>query len=459
MEQMKEGDRDQVEQSVCTVGIELGRRTLEEMLTQKAREEDVRDAVSGTCGHALRLVSYREKQVSTIMGPLVIRRASSHCQEPKRLAGSEKSVPACPGVAPFDQRWGLDGHRSSPGVRRLVSVLSARLTHEEVAETVGRWLPLTMSARQVGSVIQPEGSACVRREDQQVQEVLMQGAEKHLRERERREEHGEPIRRLSIEMDGVMARLRRGSVPMEAPEQQREGDVYRDVKVGAVCVGEPGSERSELVPGVFVESPVAMKYVARRTTAEDVAPRMSALARQNGLLRSQHVVVLGDGARWIWNLAQEQFPGALQIVDDYHAREHVWDVARAAFAAEPEVRDSWAHAVIDQLSEGQVEQVSAAREKLPPMTPEPGKTRRIQETEAEYFRTTIHRMRSPAFRAQGIHLGSGIAEAAWKTVVATRAKRSGMRWTPQGLDAILALRTAALHKECDRCWQACREAA
>jgi hypothetical protein len=323
-------------------------------------------------------------------------------------------------------------------VRRLLSFLSARRTHEDVAETVGRVLPLTISARQVGSVIQPEGSAFVRREDQQVQEVLMQGADKHRSERERREEHGEPIRRLDSEMDGVMARLRRGSVPMEAPEQQREGDGYREVKVGAVFVGEPGSERSALVPGVVVESPVAMTEVARRTTAEDCAPRMSALARQNGLRRSQHVVVLGDGARWIWNLAQEQCPGALQIVDDYHAREQVWDVARAAFAAEPEGRDSWAQAVLDPLSEGQVEPVIAALEKRPPMTPEPGNTRSIPETEADSFRTTIHRMRSPAFRAQGIHLGSGIAQAAWKTVVATRAKRSGMRWTPQGLDAILA---------------------
>jgi hypothetical protein len=260
-------------------------------------------------------------------------------------------------------------------------------------------------------------------------------------------------------MDGVMARLRRGSVPMEEQETKADGDVYREVKVGAVFVGEPGPQRSDLVEGVFVDRPVAMKYVARRTTAEDFAPRIYALARTNGLLRAPQVVVLGDGAKWIWNLAQEQFPGAIQIVDEYHAREHIWDVARAAYASEPEVRDSWAQRVIDHLSNGQVELVIAAIEQLPPLAPGPGKARSILETEADYFRTNMHRMRYPAFRAQGMHLGSGIAEAACKTVVSTRAKRSGMRWTPEGLDAILALRTAALNREFDQCWQACQEAA
>jgi hypothetical protein len=105
-----------------------------------------------------------------------------------------------------------------------------------------------------------------------------------------------------------------------------------------------------------------------------------------------------------------------------------------------------------------MEPVIAAIEPLPPMAPETGTTRSILETEADSFRTNRHRMRSPACRAQEMHVGSGIAEAACPPVVATRATRSGRRWTPDGLDAMLAVRTAARHKEFDRCWQACREA-
>lgn len=218
-----------------------------------------------------------------------------------------------------------------------------------------------------------------------------------------------------------------------------------------MLVGEPVSERPELVPGVAVDRPIRLTDVARRTTAENVAPGISARARHNGRWRAQQVVVLGDGAKWIGNLAEKPFSRG-------HASGGRRACARAVFAALPEGRDSWAQAVIDHLFEGQVEPVMAALETLPARAPEPGKMRSILETEADSFRSNRHWMRSPAFRSPGMHLGCGIAEAACTTVVATRAKRSGMRWTPQGLDAILALRTAALNQEFDHCWQACREA-
>ncbi|HVU70238.1 MAG TPA: UPF0236 family protein, partial [Ktedonobacteraceae bacterium] len=181
--------------------------------------------------------------------------------------------------------------------------------------------------------------------------------------------------------------------------------------------------------------------------------------QRSGVVRAQQVVVLADGAHWIWRVAAEQFPGAVQIVDEYHAREHVWEVARAAFVEEPGLRDTWAQMVIEKLTAGQIEDVIAALEGLPPLAAPPGKSRSLLEVEAEYVRRNAERMRYPVFRAQGIHVGSGIAEATCKTVVSTRAKRSGMRWTPQGLDAILALRTAVLNDGFDQLWQETRRGA
>lgn len=113
----------------------------------------------------------------------------------------------------------------------------------------------------------------------------------------------------------------------------------------------------------------------------------------------------------------------------------------------------------DLLAQGQIEDVIAAIERLPPMAPPPGKSRSLLEIEADYFRTNAERMRYPLFRAQDMHVGSGIAEAACKVVVATRAKRAGMRWTPAGLDAILALRTSVLNGSSDQRWYALREVA
>lgn len=168
----------------------------------------------------------------------------------------------------------------------LISYLSATLTQQEVAEAIRRLLPSTISARQVLNVMQPVGEAFVRREDEQMQQFLAEGASKNTSEGEQRAARAEPIKRLYVEIDGVMARLRRGSVPMEKEEQRRQGDIYREVKVGAVFIGEPGRQRSTLVPGVFVDTAGPIGYVARRTTAEDFGPRLSTFAQRMGLPRA-----------------------------------------------------------------------------------------------------------------------------------------------------------------------------
>ena len=95
----------------------------------------------------------------------------------------------------------------------------------------------------------------------------------------------------------------------------------------------------------------------------------------------------------------------------------------------------------------------AAIGKLPKIAPAAEESRSVPDKAVDYFSTNAQRMRYPAFRAQGMHVGSGIAEAACKTVVETRAKRAGMRWTPEGLDALLPLRTAKLNHTYDEFWQ------
>lgn len=451
MEEVKRGDLQRLEQRILESVMELGRRSLETILDAEAREASPPGPQVGKCGHQVMRVSVREKRVVTLMGSITIKRAYYHCKEVKP---EDEPKPTCPGTIPFDEQWGLMRRQASPGVQRVIAKLASRLTFEEAADTVADLLPVSFSARQVGLLIQPMGEAFAEQETELANQYVGQGSEKQQSEEERREAQGEPIRRLYVEMDGVMARLRRGSVPMERQEEERAGDVYREIKVGAAFLGLPGRERSDLVPGVFVDACGPKQYVARQATAEEFAPLVYALARQMGLLRAKQVVILGDGARWLWKLADEQFPGAVQIVDEYHAREHVWNVARAAFAAEPGVRDSWAAHVIEVLGEGRVEEVIAAIETLPALSPEPGKAKSVPEIEAAYFRHNAHRMRYPVFRAQGMHLGSGIAEAACKTVVSTRAKKSGMRWTPRGLAAVMALRSAVLSTTFDQRWRA-----
>lgn len=208
-----------------------------------------------------------------------------------------------------------------------------------------------------------------------------------------------------------------------------------------------------MAPGVFVDHAGKKHYVARRCKAEDFGKALYTLAVMYGLPQARQVVVVGDGALWIWGLAAEHFAGAVQIVDLWHAREHVWKVARAVFASGSLEAAAWAEHACTLLVKGQIEDLVAEIAALPAVPPEPAASRSVPEIEMDYFISNAARMRYPAFRAQGMQVGSGIAEAACKTVVSTRAKRSGMRWTPAGLDAVLALRTAVLNATYDDFWE------
>jgi hypothetical protein len=156
---------------------------------------------------------------------------------------------------------------------------------------------------------------------------------------------------------------------------------------------------------------------------------LSALAVEQGLLRARQVVVLGDGAPWLWRLVEEHFPDAVHIVDVYHAKQHVWEVASAVFGRSHPDGVAWAKHACDWLVHGHIETLLKAIAALPPIAPPPGQTKSVPEQAMGYFTTNAERMRYPTFRAQGMHIGSGIAEATCKTIVSTRAKRAGMRWT------------------------------
>jgi hypothetical protein len=459
LQTLEEGDLKGLEQQVLETIFTVGRGWMESILSEPGPEERAPSQRTGSCGHPQQLEGYRPKQVLTLLGKVTFRRAYYRCvvaedraESPARGAGETDTSPqhACPhGEVPADVLWGLQGQRTSAGVQQAVGYLCASLTLEEAAETFSRLLPLQMSARQALNLMQPLGEALQQQEDEQVRalwEHASQARTTGLVDSRSPQDH---IDRLYIELDGVLARLRRGSVPMEEQERKRKGDVYREVKVGAVFEATRGPERSGLAPGVFVDQAGQKHYVARRGKAEDFGKLLYALAVTSGLQRAHQLVVLGDGAAWIWRLVAEHFPGATQIVDIWHAREHVWKVARAVFRANTPEASAWAERACALLVEGKIEELVEELVVLPPVPPEPGTSRSVPDIERDYFISNAARMRYPAFRAKGMHVGSGIAEAACKTVVSTRAKRTGMRWTPEGLDAVLAVRTAVLNDTYD----------
>ena len=180
-----------------------------------------------------------------------------------------------------------------------MSYLAASLTLEEAAAVFQAVLPLKMSARQVLNLLQPVGETLIKQEDERKERLFRDAGEKQTSASKKEEEPQKEIGRLYIELDGVLARMRRGSVFMEEKEKKRAGDIYREMKVGAIFAAARGRTRSQLATGTFVDTAEAIRYVARRTTAETFGPYLYALAQHCGIERAKQVVVLGDGAAWM----------------------------------------------------------------------------------------------------------------------------------------------------------------
>jgi hypothetical protein len=289
LQSLKEGDLKGLEQQIMASVFRIGRRWMEQVLSPSGAEAKEPTVRTGACGHVQHLVGYRPRQVLTLLGKISFKRAYYQCcvpveepaDEPK---AEEESQPLCThGEAPADARWGLQSQRTTAGVQQAVSYLCATSTLEEAANTFSRLLPLEMSARQALTLLQPVGEALQEREEEQMQRLWQQASQPQSGNTVAPSSQQKSIERLYIELDGVMARLRRGSVPLEEQERKRKGDVYREIKVGAVFEASRGPERSQLVPGVFVDQAEQKHYVARRSKAEDFGKLLYTLAVQHGL--------------------------------------------------------------------------------------------------------------------------------------------------------------------------------
>ena len=196
-------------------------------------------------------------------------------------------------------------------------------------------------------------------------------------------------------------------------------------------------------------------YTGMIETAELFGRRIYAEAHRRGWNRAGRHVVIGDGAPWIWNIADEHFPTAVQIVDLYHARQHLWEVSGKLFGAESQKRKRWAKQLQKKLDDGKIESLVKRLRAVASPNEEVDKCVNI---EAEYFTRNAERMRYPQFRAQQYFVGSGVIEAGCKTVIGSRLKQSGMFWSVRGANAILTLRCHQRSHRFEDYWEARRAA-
>ncbi len=151
-------------------------------------------------------------------------------------------------------------------------------------------------------------------------------------------------------------------------------------------------------------------------------------------------IFINDGARWIWNWIDTHYPNAVQILDYFHAKEHLCQFASEYFCC-PNQAKEWIKEQSDSLLNDGVEKLIVKLQQLPIKKARHGKLKRIL---VEYYRNNIKRMQYKTFSKQGFLIGSGAIESAHRDILQQRLKLSGQRWTKQGIQQIANLR--ALYK-------------
>jgi hypothetical protein len=264
-------------------------------------------------------------------------------------------------------------------------------------------------------------------------------------------EPGEPAApTMYLGVDGTGVPMRKTEMKDRAGKQPDGSAKTREVKLCTVWTAEkrdaegvPVRDEGSVSYSAAIES-AAQKDVDE--TPSEFAARIEREARRRGFDRAERQVFLGDAALWIWNTASAQFPAAIQIVDLFHAKGHLCDVAKSVYGPDSDLGEHWGKQQRDNLEAGKIDAVIAA---LAVHSSSDEEARKC----ADYIQRNRDRMRYPEFRAHGLCVTTGVVEAGCKTAIGTRLKRAGMHWTVAGADAIIALRCCRLSGRFEDFWE------
>ena len=261
---------------------------------------------------------------------------------------------------------------------------------------------------------------------------------------------GEPIPILYVQMDGTGVPVVKKETVGRAGKVAGQPAHTREVKFGCVFTQTAWDK-----DGHAIRDPGSTTYTGAIETAAGFGNRLYLEAWNRGWSRAEKKVVIGDGAEWIWNNADRHFPGAIQIVDLFHARQHLWNAARLIHPGDSPRQKQWMFRHQPKLDGGKIEKLVRFLRSIDASTPSIEEAIRI---EAAYFARNAERMRYPDFQRQHLFVGSGVIEAGCKTVIGSRLKQSGMFWTVRGANAIIALRCCHLNNRIENYWESRRAA-
>ena len=375
-------------------------------------------------GHQAEFNDYRDKTIDTVLGPVTIRRAWYRCAACRH------------GLAPRDAELGVAGTSMSPGLTAMNDMAAAAGPFAKAAGLLEHLAGVPLTVKRVERAAEASGAAqaaAVRERS-----ALITG------------------RKLVPLPPSPLPDMLYGAVDGTGVTMTAKETAGREGK------GEDGRARTREVKlavfftqddidddGYPVRDPGSCSYIATFEPAAVFGGIVKAEGIRRGADHVRQLTILGDGAAWIWNIATDKFPEATQIVDLFHAREHLHSLTRSLEFMLLDLKDEWLAARMEDLDYGDIDGIEAAVRKYPLE----GVKKAEVEKELGYFLNNAPRMRYHWFRSRGLFVGSGIVESGCKAVIGQRLKLSGMRWTVTGADAIATLRCQQASRPEDRIWK------
>ena len=373
-----------------------------------------------TCGNKASYTGRRTRTVTTTLGEMVLERAYYHCS-------------GCGhGMFPRDEALNLADTSCSPHVVRSIGVVASMVSFQESSTLLAELAGLAIKVKQVERIAETLGSQVASFEETVTEETPASAPT------------------LYLGMDGTGIPMRPSELEGRSGKQADGSAKTREVKLVTIWSAE--SRDKEGVP-VRDEGSVTYSAAIESAAEQDVDLYPSVFARRvarevarRSFLKAGRMVIIGDGARWIWNIAGTHYPEAIQIVDLYHAKGTVSEAAKAIFGPTSEAGQIWAKARRDELERGELDTVIDAFNRHADTSKEAGACR-------DYLERNRKRMNYPLFRSQGLCTSSGIVEAGCKGAIGVRLKQSGMHWSVRGSNAIIALRCCRLSGRYEDFWE------
>jgi len=371
------------------------------------------------CGKPMRKHERRDKQIVSLLGSCKFKRNYYGCD------CGEHAIPK-------DDKLGIAGTKFTPTVKRVTAQIAASDSFIDTSANLRYLCGIEVSAKEAERIAEDIGAEIIEFKQEEITRSL---TDLNPPEPET------PVKTLYIEYDGTGVPIRKKELVGVKGKQANGSAKTREMKTGAIFT-QSGLDDE----GKPVRDTNSTTYFSQIGKLEDFSQLLYSEGVKRGVDYAEQVVVIGDGAKWIWNLANDNFPYATQIVDLYHAKEHVFDLLRFTI---PDATELYLqkNRLYKLLEKGDIDGLVSRFSELPANTEEQLEMVRI---ESNYFMQNKKRMQYHDFTKKRFFVGSGVIEAACKNVIGKRLKQSGMMWSVAGANKIAALRCFVISGEFEK---------